>query len=215
VILIFEHYRPNDSERIAELDGTFKANVELGIFEDVVPVSNGDERLRYGQVFRMCAERYPRRVCVLANSDIQFNHTARLLEGAVAEPKRFVTLTRWESPATPRMIGQYKDERFYSGSQDVWAFVGGELVGIGDRIPLGYIGCDNAIAGAAMEAGYSVVNPALSIRTLHNHKGTGRAEGEMSVTGTYAYPELTTMAVTGRLVYHAWPKEGADAQRDA
>jgi hypothetical protein len=24
--------------------------------------------------------------------------------------------------------------------------------------------------------------------------------------GTYAYPELTTMAVTGRLVHHEWPQ---------
>jgi hypothetical protein len=104
------------------------------------------------------------------------------------------------------MIGQYKNERFYSGSQDVWAFLGGELVGIGDRIPLGYIGCDNAIAGEAMKAGYDVVNPALSIRAWHNHKSTGRGEGEMSVIGTYAYPELTTMAVTGQVVHHEWPQ---------
>jgi len=205
VILLIEHYKPNDPERIAELDGTLKANIELGIFENIVPLESAD-RLRYGSVFRLCADKFPGRVCVLANADIQFDYTARLLEGAVAEPKRLVTLTRWESPATPRMIGQYVDERFYSGSQDVWAFMGGELVGIGDRIALGYIGCDNAIAGEAMKAGYAVVNPALSIRTWHNHKGTGRGEGELSVVGTYAYPELTTMEVTGRLVHHEWPQ---------
>jgi hypothetical protein len=207
VILFIEHYKPSDPERIAELDGTLKANVELGIFETIVPLSfDTDERLRYGHVFRLCADQFAGRVCVLANADIQFDHTARLLDGAVCDPKRFVTLTRWESPATPRMTGQYVDERFYSGSQDVWAFMGGELVGIGDRIPLGYIGCDNAIAGEAMKAGYDVVNPALSIRTWHNHKSTGRGEGEMSVVGTYAYPELTTMAVTGQTVHHEWPQ---------
>ena len=209
MILMVEHYKPADPERIAELDGTFKANCDLGVFEQILPVSVGDERLRYGHVFRMCAEKFPGRVCVLANADIQFDHTARLLEGAVSDPKRFVVLTRWESPATPRMIGQYKDGRFYSGSQDVWAFVGGELVGIGDRIPLGYIGCDNAIAGEAMKAGYAVVNPALSIRTHHNHKSTGRGDGELSVVGTYAYPELTTMAVTGSMVHHEWPAKVA------
>jgi hypothetical protein len=205
VILLIEHYVPSDPERIAELDGTLRANMELGIFEHIVPLAVYD-RLRYGYVFQLCADRYAGRVCVLANADIQFDYTARLLEGAVCDPKSFVTLTRWESPATPRMIGQYLDERFYSGSQDVWAFVGGELVGIGDRIPLGYIGCDNAIAGEAMKAGYAVVNPALSIRTWHNHASTGRGEGEMSVVGTYAYPELTTMAVTGQMVHHEWPQ---------
>ena len=205
MILLVEHYKPSDPERIAELDGTLKANIELGIFEDIVPVSAGEGRLRYGHVFRMCASKFAGRVCVLANADIQFDYTARLL-WSVVTAKRLVTLTRWESPATPRMMGQYRDERFYSGSQDVWAFLGGELVGVGDRIPLGYIGCDNAIAGEAMKAGYAVVNPALSIRTWHNHNGTGRGEGELSVTGTYAYPELTTMATTGRLLHHDWPQ---------
>jgi hypothetical protein len=28
----------------------------------------------------------------------------------------------------------------------------------------------------------------------------------MSVMGTYAYPELTTMAVTGQMVHHEWPQ---------
>jgi hypothetical protein len=205
VILLVEHYKPSDPERIAELDGTLKANIELGVFEDIVPVSAGEDRLRYGHVFRMCADRFAGRVCVLANADIQFDYTARLL-GSVVTAKRLVTLTRWESPATPRMMGQYRDERFYSGSQDVWAFLGGELVGVGDRIPLGYIGCDNALAGETMKAGYAVVNPAISIRTWHNHKGTGRGEGELSVPGTYAYPELTTLAVTGRIVHHEWPQ---------
>jgi len=205
VILLVEHYKPSDPERIAELDGTLKANIELGVFEDIVPVSAGEGRLRYGHVFRMCASKFAGRVCVLANADIQFDYTARLL-GSVVTAKRLVTLTRWESPATPRMMGQYRDERFYSGSQDVWAFLGGELVGVGDRIPLGYIGCDNALAGEAMKAGYAVVNPALSIRTWHNHKSTGRSETEASVPGTYAYPELTTMATTGRVMHHEWPQ---------
>jgi hypothetical protein len=205
VILLVEHYKPSDPERLAELDGTLKANIELGVFDEIVPVSAGEDRLRYGHVFRMCADRFAGRVCVLANADIQFDYTARLL-GSVVTAKRLVTLTRWESPATPRMMGQYRDERFYSGSQDVWAFLGGELVGVGDRIPLGHIGCDNALAGETMKAGYAVVNPAISIRTWHNHKSTGRGEGELSVTGTYAYPELTTMAVTGRIVHHEWPQ---------
>ncbi len=207
MILLIEHYKPSDPERVAELDATLKANMELGVFEQIVPLSfDSNERLRYGHVFRLCADKFAGRICVLANADIQFDYTARLLEGAVSHPKRFVTLTRWESPATPRMVGQYKNERFYSGSQDVWAFMGGELVGIGDRVPLGYVGCDNAIAGEAMKAGYDVVNPALSIRTWHNHNGTGRGEGELSVAGTYAYPELTTMAVTRRMVHHEWPQ---------
>lgn len=208
-----EHYVPEDPRRLSELDDTYKANVALGVFDDIVQLQ-APGRMRYGTVFRVAADRWPGQVCVLANADIQFDHTARLLPGAVRRGW-LTTLTRWEDDSTPRMIGQYKDERFYSGSQDVWAFVGGELVGIGDRIPLGYIGCDQAIAGEAMLAGYAVTNPALSIKTIHNHVGGERGPNELSAMGTYAYPELTTLKVTGLMVHHPWPQESANADSHA
>jgi len=206
VILLIEHYVPTDPVRIAELDATLKANMALGVFDSIVPLSAGEGRLQYGHVFRLCAEKFHGQVCVLANADIQFDWTARLLPGVV-NAKRFVTLTRWENRSTPRMMGHHKHNRFYSGSQDVWAFLGGELVGVGDGIPLGYIGCDNAIAGDAMKAGYAVVNPALAITTWHNHASGDRGPSELSVPGTYAYPELTTLTLTGSLLHHQWPEE--------
>lgn len=206
MILIVEAYRPKDEARMAEIQSCVKANGDLGIFGDFQPMYAADGRLRYGHVFRTCAERYPGRVCVLANADIVFDESARLLPYVVRKG-RLVTLTRWENDSTPRMIGQFKDERFYSGSQDVWAFIGGDLMGIGDRTALGYIGCDQAIAGEAFNAGIEVVNPALSIKTKHVHKFGGvRGPDELSCSGTYAYPELTTMAVTGSLVHHEWPE---------
>ena len=201
-----EHYVPEDPQRIAELSSTLEANMALGVFDEVLPLSNGQERLRYGQAFRVAAEKHPGRLCVLANADIQFDYTARLLAGVVRE-KTLVALTRWETDSSPRMLGQYRDERFFSGSQDVWAFIGGELVGVGDRMALGYIGCDQAICGEAMQAGYAVVNPALSIKTFHHHAVDAREPGGLSAMGIYAYPELTTLSVTGRMVYHPWPDE--------
>lgn len=214
MILFLEHYVPADPQRVAELSATFDANMALGMFSEIMPMTYGDERLRFGQVFRVAAQKFPGQICVLANADIQFDYTARLLPGVVRE-KTLVTLTRWETDATPRMIGQYRDERFFSGSQDVWAFIGGELVGVGDAMPMGYIGCDQAICGEAMQAGYAVVNPALSIKTFHRHAVNAREPGGLSALGIYAYPELTTMSVTGRLVYHPWPEEQSDADNNA
>jgi len=206
MILIVEGYRPADEARLAEIESCVKANDNLGIFDDFQPMVSGDGRLRYGHVFRTCAERYPGRVCVLANADIVFDESAKLLPYLVRKG-RLVTLTRWENDSTPRMLGRFHDERFYSGSQDVWAFIGGDLVGLGDQIALGYIGCDQAIAGEAMNAGIEVVNPALSIKTRHVHTVGGvRGPDEMSFQGTYAYPELTTTRCTGSVVYHQWPE---------
>lgn len=205
MILMIEHYEPTDEARAAELAATLDANQKCQAFKEIVVIKR-PHRLTFGHAFRMAAKDYAGHVCVLANADIQFDASAHLIR-AVVEPKVFVTLTRWESDAAPRMVGQSKGERFYSGSQDAWAWLGGELVGVGEEIPLGYIGCDNAIAGDAMNAGYEVVNPALSIKTRHNHAGTGRGPDELSVPGTYAYPELTTLHVTKRIVYHKWPQE--------
>lgn len=205
MILIVEYYIPSDPKRLGEIDATYRANAALGVFDEIVPMSSGS-RLKYGQVFREAEKRWPGQVCVLANADIQFDHTARLIPGVVRSD-RLVTLTRWEDDSTPRMIGHLRGEQFYSGSQDVWAWIGGEMVGLGDSIPLGYIGCDQAIAGEVMKAGHAVVNPALSIKTIHNHAGGERGPDELSVVGTYAYPELTTLKVTGRMVHHEWPQE--------
>ncbi len=204
MILLIEHYVPTDEARIAELDATFAANMALGVFDEILPLSAGDDRVRYGTAFRIAAERFPGQVCLLANADIQFDHTARLIPGVV-QSGRLMALTRWENSSTPRMIGHLKRERFFSGSQDVWGWIGGEFVGIGDRIPLGYIGCDQAICGEILKVGGVVVNPALAIRTYHNHANSVRGDNEESVVGTYAYPELTTMAVTGRMISHEWP----------
>lgn len=205
MILMIEHYEPTDPARAAELAATLEANQKCQAFKEIVAIKR-PHRLTFGHAFRMAATQYAGQVCVLANADIEFDSSAHLIL-AVAREKVLIALTRWESDAAPRMIGQLKDDRFYSGSQDAWAWIGGGLVGIGDNIPLGYIGCDNAIAGYAMNAGYDVVNPSLSIKTRHNHAGTGRGPDEMSVVGTYAYPELTTLHVTKRLVFHAWPQE--------
>ena len=209
MILMIEHYAPTDESRARELAATLEANKNCQAFQEIF-VMQGPSRLTFGRAFRVAAEQYSGKVCVLANADIQFDASAHLIRAVVGE-KVLVTLTRWETDASPRMVGQGKDERFYSGSQDAWAWIGGELVGVGEAIPLGYIGCDNAIAGEAMNAGYDVVNPSLSIKTRHNHASTGRGPDELSVTGTYAYPEMTTLFVTNRMAFHKWPLEQPDA----
>ena len=213
MILMIEHYVPADESRARELAVTLEANKNCQAFREIAVFRN-PSRLTFGHAFRVAAEKYRGQVCVLANADIQFDASAHLIRAVIGE-KVLVTLTRWETDATPRMIGQLKNERFFSGSQDAWAWVGGELVGVGGAIPLGYIGCDNAIAGAAMNAGYAVVNPSLSIKTRHNHAGTGRGPDELGVPGTYAYPEMTTLHVTNRIAFHEWPLEEAGADNHA
>lgn len=205
MILVVQHYIPSDPARLDELNAAVAMNERLGIFEDFVPLEAPGDRLRYGHVFRHCAARFPGKVCVLANTDIVFDDSARLLPGIVRQG-RLVTLTRWENDATPRMIGHIRGDRFYSGSQDVWAFIGGDLIGIGDSVPMGYVGCDQAILGEALAAGVAIVNPALSIKTRHYHASQERDPDRPGVPGTYVYPELTTVHTTGSVMHHEWPQ---------
>jgi len=210
VILLVEKFTPSTQQRRDEINEAMEANVALGVFSRIAPLVPPDGRLRYGNAFRVAAEQFKGEACVLANADIIFDHTARLIESVVSIG-RMVALTRWERATSPRMIGHVRDERFFSGSQDVWAWIGGDFVGIGDRIPLGYIGCDQAILGEIHDAGFEIVNPALSIKTWHNHANAARGDGELSVPGTYVYPELTTTHTTGRVALHKWPLEGDGA----
>jgi hypothetical protein len=206
MILVTEAYEPPDDQRRGELAECREANKSLGVFDEGFSLDAAPHRLRFGDVFGQCAERWPGRICVLANADIRFDESAALLPRIVRRGS-LVTLTRWESDATPRMIGHLHDDRFYSGSQDVWAFIGGDLVGIGNTIPLGYVGCDQAIVGEAMRAGVAVVNPALSIKARHVHAVPAPLTGRPCVAGLYGYPELTTLHTTGNCIAHAWPRE--------
>jgi hypothetical protein len=207
VILITEEYSPPEEGRRRELAKCRDKNATLGLFEAIVRVSLPGERLRYGSVFRECAERWPEQLCVLANADIWFDESVALLRGIVKKG-RLVTLTRWENESAPLMWGYVREGRFFSGTQDVWAFIGGDLVGLGDAIPLGYVGCDQVILGEAAAAGVEVVDPALSIRARHLHARRPAVVGELkTLAGTYVYPELTTMQTTGDYITHEMPKE--------
>jgi hypothetical protein len=59
-------------------------------------------------------------------------------------------------------------------SQDVWAFAGKLMRGIGGDYFFGVPGCDNRFAHELHKAGYRVENPSRSIRTYHFHQSKQR-----------------------------------------
>ena len=211
MILLYQRYAATTPERQAELDLCAEMNARSLLFEEIRGIDvDVETRMTYGDFFRLCASEYNGKLCVVANSDILFDDTARLLETVVA-PGRIVALTRWE-PLTrwqraghsPRMLGHFYMERFYSGTQDSWAFIGGELVGIGDAVPLGFVGCDQAILGECYGANIEIADPALDIKTWHQHADETRPH-RPSMSGVYGYPELTTTLLSYRVITHGWP----------
>lgn len=215
MILLSQWYEPDDTDRLAELKQVREANETSGLFRKTVYM-NGEERLSFGRFFDCAAANHRGEVCVVANTDIMFDGTASMIESC-CKPNRIVALTRWEWPyVTPRMLGHFVGDHFFSGSQDVWAFIGGELPQWSDVVPLGYVACDQAVAGWATMAGCEVVSPSLTIRTMHVHRAQ-RDAWAGSIDGWYGYPEPTIVAdeYPGLVLVHEWPPKDGQENRGA
>lgn len=205
MILLSQWYSPSDPTRLRELSTVRESNSKSGLFRECEYVDGETRRWTYGAMMSFAADSFAGQVCVVANTDILFDSTILKAE-EMCDEKRVVALTRWESASSPRMLGHSAGERFFSGSQDVWAFVAGRtpLPDAIHRIPLGVSGCENAFLGELVRAGCGVINPAIDIRTRHVHAGEpNQCVG--SVGGYYAYPELTTAEGEGLVLAHDWP----------
>lgn len=212
MILLSQWYEPDDADRLAELKSVRKANESSGLFEQTVYV-DGKDRHSFGRLFDYAASNHPGEVCVIANTDILFDQSASIIPSC-CKPNRLVAITRWEPPYTsPRMQGHLIGENFFSGSQDVWAFIAGGMPELKEDVPLGYVACDQVIAGWAATRDCEVVNPCLSVRAMHVHKGEGRSWGGV-LGGLLGYPEpsIASEECTGLILVHRWPFEEGERQ---
>lgn len=204
MILISQWYQTGDYLRDAELRSARDQNESSGIFKRIVFLDGSSQRHTYNELFDLAKKEFPGEPCVIANTDIVFDDTAKVLEH-ICEPWRLVTLTRWETECTPRMLGHYHSDLFFSGSQDSWAFVAGEMPDIAAKVPLGIVGCDQLIVGLAAQAGCEVFNPAMDVKTWHLHAEQSRPKREVCY-GLYGYPELTTLCTRGLVLTHDWQR---------
>ena len=213
MILLSQWYSPANGVRLKELADVREANIASGLFSECVYVDGETKQWTYGGLLDFAAKSFSGQVCVLANTDILFDRTILQAE-SLCEERRVLALTRWESAASPRMLGHLAGERFFSGSQDVWVFTAGRLPATDaiHRISLGTCGCENAFLGELVKAGCGVFNPAIDIRTRHVHSVEPSTHGG-SVRGYYAYPELTTIEGAGCVMAHDWPPADSGGMR--
>jgi hypothetical protein len=118
---------------------------------------------------------------ILANSDIFFDETLKLIENINED--EFYCVTRHE------LDGNLFFEKFnhevlgnYSVSQDVWIWRG-QFKAYDCDFFIGYPGCDNKLAYRIVVAGYKIKNPCLSLKCYHNHSskirpGSSKTNGE-------------------------------------
>jgi len=195
MILIQQKYDSPNPDRQRELELVRDINAATPAFAEVVHVDGGQKRWTFADFFRLAAERFPGRVCVLANSDIAFDesivHVAPLAERAI-----LVALSRWDDASAPSMEGRVEGDRwhFYSHSQDVWAFKAGGLPPFNADFQLGVPQCESRLAYEAAAGGTIVLNPALSIRCLHHHASAIRTWARSDrYRGPMLFPRMTTI----------------------
>ena len=122
-------------------------------------------RPTYGNFFSWINElATPDDFSIIANTDICLDDSIRVLERVDWSGKVALALSRWDvaSDGGCRVFDR-------GDSQDCWIFRG-PVTGVEGNFPLGVYDCDNKIAWELQQAGYRVLNPALSLRTYHHHQ---------------------------------------------
>lgn len=223
--LLSQWWTPDSPVRLAEIRECRDANEASGIFENVAYANATDRSKTYRELFSECVDRWPGQVCVVANTDIIFDESFRLIEPHI-DDGTLAAVTRWDSPTSPRMIGHilhvprrsvsrqvehFDDFCFFSGSQDSWVFRATEKMRFAPDVRLGTQACDQVIvAWAAVEAKLRVINPCLSVKTWHRHCTFDRPPaGASFLKGLYAYPQATTIDGIGdtMLAAHEWTEK--------
>jgi len=122
-------------------------------------------RSSYSDYFRYARENLHGENCIIANSDIFFDETLGVIDGADLK-NTLICLSRWD-------IKEDGTLKFYDrpDSQDSWIFTSpmNEKVEEEASFFLGRMGCDNLIAWIAHSAGLKLTNPAHQIIARHLH----------------------------------------------
>jgi hypothetical protein len=176
-------YPEPDAGRRTELDHCLAHNAAAGVFDRIVLLCENDARPAahpgadlevvpvparptFADYFACIAQRLSvGDFAVVANSDIGFDGSLRALD-RVLTSNCCAALARWELPPD----GGEAVLLDRNDSQDTWCF----------RVPLRPIAadfapgrprCDNRLLAELRRAGYEVINPAFSVRTVHHHAG--------------------------------------------
>ncbi len=134
-------------------------------------------RMRYSDVLKTIVEQIPKdTLVVFSNSDIYLTSSWSEI-WSVNLSNVFLSLLRYEEPETPGEEPQLFGPR--PDSQDTWVVSSNSVKerqwdwSIFD-FEFGKAGCDNAINVEMLRKKFLVVNPALSLKTIHCHKSQVR-----------------------------------------
>ena len=127
-------------------------------------------RATFGYFFNEANRLYPNQKVIVSNADIYFDETLNLLLDYNLD-KIFIALTRYDKKGGKFQV---RSRPFRGGkpdptAQDTWIFETPVIISGSERICLGVVGCDPAIAYKAAKAGYKVINCSYEIKCYHVH----------------------------------------------
>lgn len=191
---VTQTYVPKDAQRAQEISTCLERNLASTLIERVVLLNEkkglhsaagaraADERiigtrLTYKKVLEVAATFPPDVIVVFANADICIDDATWRQLCEVDLTDKFLALLRYDVPAS----GRTEDATLFgprADSQDTWVVRVADLqkrpLAVPAALatldfPFGRMGCDNIVALEMLRQKFTVVNPALSLKTWHFH----------------------------------------------
>lgn len=206
--LIQQYYMPPQPKRAKELYLSLKANLECPFVDTIIlcvePNVKRDSlppdpygklkltplktRITYADCIRIIEKRVPKgHIVVFANADIYLDTSWHSIWSTDLHDV-FMALLRWEqdSAKEPTLFGPRPD------SQDTWVVHSDSVLSRtwdyeALNLPFGKAGCDNAILVEFLRQKFKVVNPALTLRTIHVHQSEIRTYDKADIVDRPVY----------------------------
>lgn len=158
--LFYNYYEDKNPHRKREIDLCLQKNLENKILTTIIIETPGKPSYDFffEQINKVTG---PDDINIICNSDIFFDET--IAHAANIKEKEMYALLRWEWHSPQHIVFHERPD-----SQDTW-IVKGKVENVQGNFTLGVRGCDNRIAYEFQKAGYSVINPAKTIKTYHVH----------------------------------------------
>ncbi len=203
LVLIQQYYKPKEPARAKEIDHCLLKNLENPLIDKIYLLSESasyklpksdkltlivkKERITYGDCIDLIQRMIGKGSLVaFANADIHLDLSWVNL-WSVDMHNTLMALLRWEETnGELQLFGPRSD------SQDTWVIHSDSVV---DRewaldkfqIPFGVAGCDNAILVEFLRHKFKIVNPAMSLRTIHVHKSQVRNYDPLNIVDRPVY----------------------------
>lgn len=192
IILITSYYHSKDDERQKEINDCLINNAKNPLIKSIhllndqiydlsfifsgcekivqVVVDDNKERLSFLYAISYANQHFHGKICMLANSDIYYDHTLSKLNT--------IPTQRWQTIflAISRYNDNGKLQPGCAGSQDTWVFQSPTSFDpqTDCNFNFGVPACDHRIAHIFNENSYQVINPCYDIITHHLHASSVR-----------------------------------------